>query len=144
MKIKKIFPLFLFILIFQSCSTMSSFTSIPPGAKVEIGKAQVIGTTPFSGKISNTTFGTYPVKVQKDGYETIYSNLPLKVRGRNIALSAIFFAPAAFFSVQNALPFYEFDLEKSVIRYKIKRNSEWLIYETPDNQKDAVRSFFED
>ena len=123
---------------------MSTFTSIPPGAEVEIGKAQLLGTTPFSGKIGSTTFGKYPIKIQKDGYDTIYGNLQLKVKGGNIVLSALFFAPAAFFSAQNALPQYEFDLEQGIIKYKIKRNSEWLIYQIPDEQKEASKDFFGD
>ena len=144
MKITKLLLILIIISVLQACSTMSTFTSIPAGAEIEIGKANLLGTTPFSGKVSTTTFGRYPVKVKKDGYETIYSNLPLKVRGRNIALSAIFFAPAAFFTVQNALPFYEFDLEKGVIKYKIKRNSKWLIYNIPNDQKKAVKIYFGD
>lgn len=144
MKAIKMLSLLLFVLVFQSCSTMSTFTSIPPDAKVKIGKTNVLCATPCSGKIGGTTFGRYPVKVTKEGYETLYSNLPLKVKGERIVLDALLFAPAAFFNVQSSVPFYEFDLEQGIIRYKINKNSEWLIYPIPDDQKAAVRQYFDD
>jgi hypothetical protein len=144
MKIIKIVCLLAFLFILQACGHYSTFTSVPTGAKVRIGKAYVSGTTPLTGKVGSTTFGRYPVKVQKDGYETLYGNLPLKVRGGRIVLDALLFAPAAFFNTQTSLPFYEFDLEQGVIKYKVKKNHEWLIYQIPEDQKEAARQFFGD
>ncbi len=144
MKICKMMCLVLITLLFQACAHTANFTSVPTGAKIKIGKTHISGVTPQTGSISNTTFGRYPVKVQKDGYKPIYGNLPLKVSSGTIILDAIFFAPGAFFNVQKAVPFYEFDLDKGIIRYKKAKEDQWETFVIPDDQKDAVKAYFGD
>ena len=144
MKNRKMMSLVLIVLLLQACSHTANFSSVPAEAEIKIGKTQISGVAPQTGSISNTTFGRYPVKVQKDGYKPIYGNLPLKVSPGIIILDALLFAPAAFFNVQRALSFYEFDLDQGVIKYKKTNDDKWETYVIPEDQKNAAKVYFGD
>jgi len=74
---------------------------------------------------STTSFGNYEFRADAPGYEPLYGILPLKFNGGYLALDILFFAPAAFFNLREVYPFYEFDLDKKNVRYKIKPEDEW-------------------
>lgn len=129
-----------FILI--GCATNSKFSTIPDNALIKIGKTNISGEAPLSGDVSRTTFGKYPVMVEKDGHETLYAILPMNVSGGVIALDILLFAPATLWNAQGAFSFYEFDLEKGVIKYKEKEPEEWKEYLIPSEEKVRAKSFF--
>jgi hypothetical protein len=132
------------IFFVQGCSTYSQFTSVPDQAKIKIGKTKILGTAPVAGQISRTTFGQYPLKIQKEGYDVLYGVLPLHVSGGMIALDALLFAPAAFFNVQGSFALYKFDLEKQLIYYKNKEAEDWKEYMISDLDKNRAKAFFGD
>lgn len=105
-------------LVLAGCSTHIMLSSVPEKAHLVVAKSDISGTMPISASIRRTTFGKYPFKVEKEGYEPMYGILPLNVSGAAITMDALFFAPAAFWTAQRAFPFYQFDLEKQVIKYR--------------------------
>lgn len=125
------------------CHTISKLSSVSEPVKVQILKTTINGEIPQTGAIPWTTFGKYPVKVEKDGSEPLYAQLPLRVSGGAIALDAIFFAPAMFFNMQHPFPFYEFDVENKVIKFKRKENQEWITYHVPEDQQLRIKTQFE-
>lgn len=130
------------LFLFIGCSTNSKLTTIPEEASIKIGRTNISGIAPLSGDISRTTFGKYPVMVEKEGYETLYAILPMNVGGGVIAADVLLFAPAVFWNAQGAFSFYEFDLEKGIIRYKEKDPEEWKEYEIPAADQDKAKRFF--
>jgi uncharacterized protein YceK len=137
---RKFLWLILFVLVLQGCTTTSSFTSIQEGVKITVGKTKISGEMPVAGEISRTTFGSYPVKVQKNGCELMYFSLPLKVSPGIIVIDALFFAPAIFFNVKGSLPFYEVDLDSRDLKYKVNNEENWITYLIPEEQKVSANS----
>jgi hypothetical protein len=136
--------LLLLALLVSGCTTTSHFSAVQDDVKITVGKTSINGTMPLDGTLSRTTFGRYPIKIIREGYEPIYGNLPLKVSPGIIVLDALLFAPAAFYNVQGSLPYYEFDMDKGIIRYRLDENSDWLIYSMSPEQQLASRTFFGD
>ena len=91
---------------------------------------------PRDDKFSDTSFGNYEFRAQSNGAEPFYGVLPLRFSGARLALDILFFAPATFFNLRSAYPFYEFDVEKQVVRYKRKASDEWRTY-TPTTAEAA-------
>ena len=129
------------LLLFSGCST-SNFVSKPENAQINIGKTNISGTAPLNGRIPRTTFGKYPVKVQKDGVAPLYGILPLHVSPAAIGLDVLIFAPATFWNVQRPFSFYEFDLEKRVIRYRDTEEEAWNEYLIREAEEARAKQFF--
>ena len=127
--------------VFYGCVS-SRFTSKPEGAQIHIAKTDISGREPVEGRVPRTTFGKYPVKISKEGSETFYGILPLNVSAGVIILDALFFAPAAFFNVQGPFPYYEFDLERNVIKYKSSSEDNWLEYNVPGPERERAKRFY--
>jgi hypothetical protein len=136
--------LFLACLAFlcTACSTKAVLLSKPEKANLTVGKSDISGTTPITSSIGRTTFGSYPFKVEKEGYEPMYGRLPLNVSGVAITMDILFFTPALFFNAQRAFPFYEFDLEKRVVNYKRRRGDAWKEYVVKEEEQVGAMSFF--
>jgi hypothetical protein len=138
---KKIVIAVLCLIVLYGCAS-SRFTSKPEGARIHIAKTDISGQAPVEGRVPRTTFGKYPVKISKEGSETFYGILPLNVSSGVILLDALFFAPAAFFNVQGAFPYYEFDLERNVIKYKSSSDDNWLEYKVPGPERERAKRFY--
>jgi hypothetical protein len=106
------------------CSAMTTISATQPNASVTIAKSASSGV-PRTEKFSTTSFGNYEFRADAPGYEPLYGILPLKFNGGYLALDILFFAPAAFFNLREVYPFYEFDLDKKNVRYKVKPEDEW-------------------
>ncbi len=139
---KTIFSAIICLILFCGCAS-STFTSKPENARIKIGKTDISGEGAVTGRIPRTTFGKYPVKVEKAGYQPFYAMLPLNVSGGVIALDVLLFAPATFFNVQGPFYYYEFDLDKELIRYKDEETEDWKEYRIPFAEKDRARRHFE-
>lgn len=137
-----VFPLFV-ALVLTACSTHIMLSSVPEQAHLVVAKSDISGTMPISASIHRTTFGKYPFKAEKEGYEPMYGVLPLNVSGTAITMDVLFFAPAAFWTAQRAFPFYQFDLEKQVIRYKKSDGDDWKEYPITEQERAKAKSFFE-
>jgi hypothetical protein len=138
---KKIAIAVLCLVVLYGCG-FSRFTSNPEGARIHIAKTDISGLAPVEGRIPRTTFGKYPVKISKEGSETFYGILPMNVSSGVILLDALFFAPAAFFNVQGSFSYYEFDLERNVIKYKNNSEDNWLEYKVPGPERDRAKRFY--
>jgi hypothetical protein len=130
------------VLLCTACSTKVMLLSKPEKANLTVAKSNISGTTPIAASIGRTTFGRYPFKIEKEGYESMYGSLPLNVSGTAITMDILFFAPAAFWNAQRAFPFYEFDLEKRVIRYKKSPDDTWKEYVIKEEEQTKAKSFF--
>jgi hypothetical protein len=70
--------------------------------------------------------------------------LPLKFNGGYLAADILFFAPAAFFNLREAFPFYEFDIEKQVVKFRKQQDEEWASYEPSPAEVSRAKMFFKD
>lgn len=120
-----------------ACSAITTVSSPQKNVTVDI-RTFAPQTIPFSEEFSTTTFGNYEFRAQAPGYEPLYGLIPLKFNGGYLAVDILFFAPAAFFNLREVYPFYEFDLEKRVVRYKRKEKDAWTTYYPP--QPEIIRA----
>jgi len=141
---RKFICLLVITVILQGCASKSHFSSPQDDVKITIGKTNINGNVPLTGNVGRTTFGTYPTKAVKEGYDPIYFNLPLKVSPGIILLDALFFAPAAFFNVQGSVPYYQIDFETGTVQYKTSKEASWQTYNPTEQQKLKAKSFFGD
>jgi len=128
--------------VLAGCATSVTLSSVPDEAHLVVAKSSISGTLPISTSIGRTTFGKYPFKVEKEGCEPMYGMLPLNVSGTAITMDVLFFAPAAFWTAQRAFPFYQFDLEKQIIRYKKGERDEWKEYPVTEQERSKAMTFF--
>ena len=138
---KKVVIAVLCFVVLYGCAS-SRFTSNPEGARTHIGKTDISGQAPVEGRVPRTTFGKYPVKISKEGSETLYGILPLHVSPAAIGLDALFLAPLAFANVQGPFPYYEFDLQRNVIKYKDSAEDNWLDTKSPMRKENGPEKFY--
>ena len=132
--------LLLCLLLAQGCATSVTMTAKQGPARLVVGHANLAGTTPLTGPIHRTSFGEYPVMVQKDGSATFYAMLPLQENARVIVADMLLCFPVVWFKAKEAAVAYEFDLEKNVIR--CNRDGAWLEYPVKPGEQQAARKFF--
>ncbi|MBS3797524.1 MULTISPECIES: hypothetical protein [unclassified Pseudoalteromonas] len=92
---------------------------------------------------STTSFGQYEFKAEQKGKEPFYGILPLKFNGGYLAADIIFFAPAMFFNLREVFPYYQFDIENSVLRYKKDAEGPWILYKPKQSEMHRAKEFFE-
>ena len=109
------------------CSTTTQLSSVQRGAVVHINDKK--NTTPAEDSFSDKTFGSYEFKATKNGYKSLYGNLPKKFNGSYLALDILFFTPLLFVNLNKVYHYYEFDFEKQVVKYKNGESDSWMIYE---------------
>jgi hypothetical protein len=126
-------------LVAGGCTTTAMLSTPQPGTSVAV-KQTTATTLPRSEVISATTFGNYEFRAERPGVEPLYGRLPLRFSGGDLALDILFFAPAIFLNVRQAFPFYEFDLDQRVVRFKGAEKDAWQTY-TP-NDVDVAKAKF--
>ena len=109
------------------CTAMTTISSTQPGAKIAIKTSPAVEAS-RTETFAATTFGQYEFRAEADGREPLYGLLPLKFNGGYLAADILFFAPAAFFNLREVYPYYEFDLEQRVVKYRHKATDEWVTY----------------
>lgn len=83
------FALALVLLVGASgCRTTTVINSEPQGARVLVDGVE--GFTPFSVGLPITTFGSYPVRIEADGYEAYEGELPTEANVWAIVLGLCF------------------------------------------------------
>lgn len=123
-----------------ACSSMTTISSSQPGTTLALKDRTV--SLPTSQKMKGTSFGNYEFKAVGDGADPFYGILPLRFKGGHLAVDIIFFAPAAFFNLREAFPFYEIDAKKGVIRYKNKVTDAWLEYQPKPEEAARAQNYF--
>ncbi len=81
-KVKDIFKISIGIVVllsFVGCSTMVTVDSEPKGVEVYINQ-KYVGTTPVEKKLSNFAANTYNLRLKKDGYKTLETQLEKEVK----------------------------------------------------------------
>jgi PEGA domain-containing protein len=73
-----------------ACRTESIITTDPPGATVEIDGQR--GVTPFTVSLAVTTFGSYPMRIEKTGFVT-YEGEVSKEANANSIVGGVFCPP---------------------------------------------------
>lgn len=126
----------------QACSTATRFETTVPSATLTLsGKPQV--TLPASVQVDSKATGQHLFKVVAPSGREMYGLLPLHVNGGRMAGSILFFAPAlAIGGFRDAYPFYEFDPEGGLLRYKMKEGDEWRLFKPSEAEAERSRAFF--
>lgn len=150
-----IIPFFLLI----GCSTTTNFSSTPQsGATVivenakrtiapkidatVIAKKESSTSTPRTETLPSGTFTNYEFKAEHPEFGTLYGKLPLKFNGGYLALDILFFTPAMLVNLRGLYSYYEFDIEKKVVKYKEKETERWAIYEPTKEEIDLAKYNF--
>jgi len=128
------------IVAVSACSTMSTISSPQAGTVVSIEDKQL--TLPAQEKLKGTSFGNYEFKAVQGDAPPFYGILPMKFKGGHLAVDIIFFAPAAFFNLRDAFPFYEIDVEKGVIRYRQRASDNWSEYRPKPEEAARAQNYF--
>lgn len=128
-------------LVLCACSAVTQLSSTQADANITIkGSAQT--SSPRSEKFSTTSFGNYEFKAEQPGGKSMYGVLPLKFNGGYLATDILFFAPAAFFNLREVYPFYEFDVDKGIVRYKKAPQDSWTEYSPLAAESERAKAFF--
>jgi hypothetical protein len=125
----------------SGCSTTTTFNAAQGGTTVAVKKSNQT-STPRSETLSTTSFGNYEFLAESPGFDPLTGILPLKFNGGYLALDILFFAPAMFFNLREPYPFYEFDLQNRVVKYKKLENDEWRVYTPSAAEAARGRDFF--
>jgi len=123
-----------------ACSTVSTISSSQPGTVVSIQDKQL--SLPAQQNLKGTSFGNYEFKAVDGDGPPLYGILPMKFKGGHLAADIILFAPAAFFNLREAFPFYEIDVKDGVIRYKVKATDVWVEYKPKPEEAARAQNYF--
>jgi hypothetical protein len=127
--------------LLAGCTATSTISSVQSGATIDIKESKQ-SAVPRTESFDATSFGNYEFRAQSAGLEPFYGLLPLKFNGGYLALDILFFAPAAFFNLREVFSFYDFDIEKKVVKYRKKESDEWTIYTPLDSEAARAKTFF--
>lgn len=142
-------------LLLSACSTTTNISSLQNGALVHI-KNDTTSMKVKSGKLDEksaaaaprtesfpvSTFGKYEFKAELPGQEPFYGMLPRKFNGGYLALDILFFTPAMLVNLKEVYPFYEFDVEKRILRFKTTRSEIWKTYQPSLEEINRARDHF--
>ena len=129
------------LLLLSACSAVTSVSSVQPDTSITIKNGT--GTSnPRTEKLSATSFGHYEFKVEQADGKSLYGVLPLKFNGGYLAVDLLVFAPAAFFNLREVYPYYQFDIDKGVVRYKSKATGPWLEYAPIAAESERAKAYF--
>ncbi len=123
-----------------ACSTLSTISSAQPGTVVQIQEKNL--ELPAKQNLKGTSFGNYEFKAVDANDPPFYGILPLKFKGGHLAADIILFAPAAFFNLRQAFPFYEIDVKDGMIRYKNKATDVWIDYRPKPEESAHAQNYF--
>ena len=124
----------------SACSTLSTISSPDPGTVVSIQEKRL--DLPAQQNLKGTSFGNYEFKAVDGDAPPFYGVLPMKFKGGHLAVDIIFFAPAAFFNLREAFPYYEIDVKQNLIRYKLRANDAWSEYRPKPEEAARARNYF--
>lgn len=133
----------LLALTLAGCSATTTMHSNDPELQVKINHdAPLALSQPVSRTYDTTSFGQYQFKAYRADGSEMYGVMPLKFNGGYLVADILFFAPAAFFNLREVFPFYEFDLDAGVIRYKKNMNDAWTVYKPTQAEAERAAVYF--
>jgi TolB-like protein len=98
-----------FMLCATGCSSMVYFSSDPAGAKLFVNGI-AYGETPRNVQLNWTTFSTFTVKLEKDGYQPYMGTLPGEPKWVYIVLEGLFCWPLLLLNAYGPRSAYHFSL----------------------------------
>jgi hypothetical protein len=130
------------LLLVSGCSTTSHLAGTAPGTIVTLhGMPQM--TLPHDEDLASKATGQYEFEAKAPNGQTLYGILPLHVNGGTMAASILFFAPALFIGgFRDTYPFYEFDPDAGVLRYKTREQDEWRSYKPLQVESERAKGYF--
>ena len=123
-----------------ACSTLSTISSAQPGTVVQLQEKTL--DLPAQQNLKGTSFGNYEFKAVDGDAPPFFGILPLRFKGGHLAADIILFAPAAFFNLREAFPFYQIDVKDGVIRYKNKATDVWVDYRPKPEEAARAQNYF--
>ena len=123
-----------------ACSSMSTISSKQAGTALTLQDKKF--DLPSQQNLKGTSFGNYEFKAVSADAPPFYGILPMKFKGGHLAVDIILFAPAAFFNLREAFPFYEIDVKDGVIRYKLKSTDVWTEYKPKPEETARAQNYF--
>jgi hypothetical protein len=127
--------------LLTGCVATTTLNASQGGTTIAVKESNQ-ATSPRTEKFGTTSFGNYEFLAESPGFEPFTGILPLKFNGGYLALDILFFAPAMFFNLREVYPYYEFDLQARVVKYKNKEDQEWHIYVPREAEVARGREFF--
>ena len=128
------------LLVLAACASTTSITSPEPDSVLSLREVRL--ELPAQHRLRGTTFGNYEFKAQAPGQAPFYGVLPLNFKGAYLAADILFFAPATFFNLRGAFPFYEIDVSKQVVRFKRKAADPWTEIQPKQAEEERARNYF--
>ena len=107
MKAKRVACLVLIALLLASCATMVRIETNIPGATVKINNEKA-GSTPVVKSLSDFAFANYNVIIEKEGYETINTQLAKEVKAGTL-IGGLFIWPLLLWCY-GPMPYQAFEL----------------------------------
>ena len=125
-------------LLLQACSTLTHFEAVQPGSTLSM-KAISKVALPADMQVDSKATGQHPFMAVSASGEKLYGLLPLHVNGGTMTTSILFFAPALFIGgFRDAYPFYQFDPDAGVLRYRKNASDEWRLFKP--SEAEAARA----
>ncbi|MGK9064518.1 hypothetical protein [Stutzerimonas chloritidismutans] len=129
--------------LLSACTATTSLRATDSDLAVKINQdAPLVLKNPVSKTYKTTSFGQYRFRATREGMEPMYGLIPLKFNGGYLAADILFFAPAAFYNLREVYPFYEFDVEAGVVRYKKNEQDQWISYKPTAAEVARARAYF--
>jgi len=129
------------VALLTGCVASTTMSTAQSGVTVALKKSQST-EVPRKETYATTSFGNIEFRAETPGYEPFTGILPLKFNGAYLALDILFFAPAMFFNLREVYPYYEFDLDKRVVKYRQKETQDWQVYTPTAAEAERGGKFF--
>lgn len=123
------------------CAATTTLNASQGGTTIAVKESKQTDA-PRTEEFGTTSFGNYEFLAESPGFEPFTGILPLKFNGGYLALDILFFAPAMFFNLREVYPYYEFDMQARVVKYKNKDDQEWHIYVPREAEVARGREYF--
>jgi hypothetical protein len=129
------------IVMLTGCVASTTMSTTQSSATIAVKKSQST-EIPRKESFTTTSFGNFEFRAETPGTEPFTGILPLKFNGGYLALDILFFAPAMFFNLREVYPYYEFDLEKRIVKYRKKETEDWQVYVPTPAEAERSGKFF--
>ena len=123
------------------CTAMTTMTGTQSDVSIQVAE-RAYASAPASDSFHATTFGNYEFRASRPGQEPMYGLLPLKFNPGYLALDILFFTPAMFLNLREVYPYYNFDLDKRVIQYRLKPEDPWSELAPTDTSATRAKNYF--
>jgi hypothetical protein len=128
-------------LLLSACTVTTTISAAQAGAMIDV-RSSTQTVAPRTETYQATSFGDYEFRAQAPGYEPFFGVLPLKLNGLYMVFDTLAFPPAAAFNLRQVYPFYEFDIEKKVVRFRKNETDEWHTHTTFHAEMVQAQEFF--